>query len=166
MKKLLFFLLVTVHGFSQTVALQDLIALRVKSPQEIKLHCIDTGWQLTDERFSEQRNMGDLSLVSTQAQPPMQLAVFYGLDKPSQTRLILKLKGKDQFTSLKSGLAATDLKFASTEVAGNITTTTFKSEKVTLTIRADKPVGAAVNYEISVVSNDYDPKMYNFSLGK
>jgi len=169
MKKILLVcLLVFVKGFSQTVSLPDLMALQVKPQQEIKQQLIDAKWKLVDERFSEKHGFGDMTFLSTQTPEAsaIQLKVFYGLDKASQTRLQLRIKTNEQFTQVKSSIAQTNLQFSRTAVDGNNTTTVFKNNDVTVTILATRAVGASVTYEILVESNDYDPKMYNFSLGK
>lgn len=162
------FLLFSEFAFSQDVTLADLLILQSKTPTEIRQYFIDANWKLIDERYSEQRNFGDMTFASTDTPEPktMRLTIFYGQGKPEQTRLVLKLKDKGQFSAIKSGLATSGMKFASTEVNGNITTTIFKSDTITLTILATRPVGNISEYEVSIVSNAYDPKMYNFSLGK
>ena len=170
MKKLLVFLFLIVcsSAFSQNLNLPELIAVQGKTQQEIKQYFIDAKWKLVDERFSEKRGFGDMAFVSTEMQTEsvMNVKVYYGQQKTSQTRIQLNIKNKDQFTALKSGLALTDLKFVSTETAANLTTTVFKNENVTVRIVATRPVGISAAYEIDIESNAYDPKMYNFSLGK
>ena len=162
---MILFLLIVSAASAQTLTLPELIALREKPQRQIRQQLIDSKWKLIDERFSDSRGFGDMAFVSV-ADEPMQLKVFYGLDKASQTRIQLTTKSNAQFTALKSGIAQTDLKFSSTAVDGNKTTTVFRNENVTVTIIATRAIGAAVTYDILIESNDYDPKMYNFSLGK
>lgn len=164
----LVFLFLCIQGHSQTLALHDLIGLQSKPHTEIRQQLIDTKWKLVDERFSEKRNFGDMTFTSTEKPGPktMRLKVFYGQGKKEQTRLQLKLKDTEQFSAIKSGFSTGDLRFASTEVNGNTTTTVFKNDTLTVTILASRPVGNVAEYEINVVSNAYDPKMYNFSIGE
>jgi hypothetical protein len=168
MKKIVLLLLVFVSGYSQGVTLPDLLLLQSKPANEIKQYLTNAKWKLVDERFSDQHQFGDMTFVSTQSADaaPMYVKILYGQQNPSQTRLQLTIKNKEQFAAIKSGIQSTDLKFISTETVSNLTTTTFKNEKCSVRIVAERPVGAAVSYEIYIQSNTYDPKMYNFSLGK
>jgi hypothetical protein len=159
---------VSFTAFSQNLTLPDLIALQGKSLEEIRKYFTDAEWKFVDERFSDKRGFGDMAFTSTETpvENTMFVKIYYGLQKASQTRIQLNLKNKDQFTAIKSGLASSDLKFVSTETAANLTTTVFKSDNIVVRIVATRPVGASVAYEIHIESTAYDPKMYNFSLGK
>jgi len=158
-------LLVCVKSFAQNVSLPDLVALQATPAQEIKDYFIEAGWKLVDERFSEKRGFGDMMFATTDGSP-MTATVYYGQGKPSQTRFVLKMKSREQFSVLKSGIDQAGLRFHSTNTAANLTTTVFKSEHLTLRIIGTRPVGGEAAFEFQLESNGYDPKMYQFSLGQ
>lgn len=169
MKKItcLLFLIVFADGFAQTL-MQDLISLQQKPHTEIRQYFIDAGWKLVDERYSDKRQYGDIVFVSpeTPEAAAMHLTVFYGWGKVSQNRIQLETKDKEQFAKLKSGIEPAGLKFASAETASNKTTVIFSNDAITVQAVTTKPVGTPAQYEIHIVDNTYDPKMYHYSLGK
>lgn len=169
MKKILFLLLfVFTSGVSQNLTMQDLVSLQQKQHTEIKQHFIDSGWKLVDERYSDKRQYGDIVFMSSAIPDAttMHLTIFYGWGKISQNRLQLRIKDKEQFAKLKSGIEPAGLKFVSAETASNKTTVIFSNEAITIQAITTKPVGAQAQYEIYIIDNTYDPKMYNYSLGK
>lgn len=168
MKKLfILFILVCVNGFAQSLTMQDLVSLQQRPHTEIRQYLTDAGWKLADERYSDKRQYGDMVFTSPEKpETATGVTIFYGWGKTSQNRIQLKTKDKDRFAKLKSGIEPAGLKFISAETASNKTTVTFGNGAITIQAITTKPVGSAAQYEIHIVDNAYDPKMYHYSLGK